>query len=74
VNGLTVLALAFLTGAVLFVTIVKIDRWLDRRERDAMYAEAARYQRAVNRLAEIHARDAGRTRIGHHDHTGNPHD
>jgi hypothetical protein len=67
VNGPTVLALTFIIAGVLFVVLVRADRWLDdardRRNRD----ESKAYARA--RAAVARQQAASHTRIGHTDRT-----
>lgn len=66
-NGITVLLITALVGFVLFVLVVKLDRWLDDREQRQMTYEAERYARAVARLTALHQENPGRVRLGHQE-------
>lgn len=69
-NGPTVLILMFGAMTVVFVAIVKLDRWLDERETAQLIAQAKRREEALERLAHIHQTNPGHIRLGHHDHGG----
>jgi hypothetical protein len=66
-NGPTVLLLLFGTMLVLFVAIVKLDRWLDDRETNALIAQERRREEARRRLAEMYRANPQHIRLGHPD-------
>jgi hypothetical protein len=66
-NGPTVVLLLAAAVIPMFIGIVWVDRWLDRREQRQMTYEAERYARAVARLSQLQQENPGRVRLGHQE-------
>lgn len=66
-NGPTVVILLVLAVIPLFILVVKVDRWLDDRDTNALLEAERRRQEARERLAAMYRENPGSIRLGHHE-------
>ena len=66
-NGPTVVILLVLAVIPLFILVVRVDRWLDDRDTQALIAQERRRQEARERLAAMYRENPDRIRLGHRD-------